>query len=356
MAKSKKPVVPFQEVLAQLLDNQRPFPPYHLHRFSDLAGNDLAQFKAAWPKVGAKRRLSLMEDLEELAENDTLVSFDEIAKFALKDSDARVRAVALRSLWECEDRKLIPIFLEMLQKDADEVVRATAAAALGAFVYQGELEELPEEILRKIEEALLAVQQGKDVDLVRRRALEALGYSSRAEVPTLLQQALASQDKEWVASALFAIGRSADNRWEQSVLRYLNAPEIEVQLEAVRAAGQLELEAAREGLLSKLPAEAETDEDVLFAAVWSLSQIGGEDVRPALEKMLEETEDEDEAELIETALDNLAFTEDVSGYGLFDFGGGGKEENTRIIDLSNLGDEDDDDDEPGDNGRKVSRN
>lgn len=56
-----------------------------------------------------------------------------------------------------------------------------------------------------------------------------------------------------------------------------------------------------------------------MAVVWSLSKIGGEKVRDTLEQMLEETDDEDEVELIEEALENLYFTEGFDQFTMFDF-------------------------------------
>ena len=55
-----------------------------------------------------------------------------------------------------------------------------------------------------------------------------------------------------------------------------------------------------------------------MAAVWSLSEIGGEDVRETLENLLEETEDEEAIELIENALDNLIFNEDLEDFNFMD--------------------------------------
>jgi HEAT repeat protein len=344
MAKTKKKIVPFSQVLETLQDIQRPFPAVHLHRFSDLAGTDLAKFKNIWPNVDANRRASFLEDLEELAESDTVVSFDELARFALSDAEPRVRETALHLLWECEDKRLIPTYLSMMEKDTDPMVRASAASALGLFVYKGELEEIPPEMLARIEDRLLVVEKDGDEAIVRRRALEALGYSSRPEVPGLIREAYRSADKEWQASALFAMGRSADETWEKDILNRLNAQEPEVELEAVKAAGHLELQSARELLLAKLDHYNELDEEVRLSVAWSLSQIGGENVREVLEKLAEEIQDDEEVDYIEMAVENLAFTEDLPGFGMFDPIASIKE-GARIVDLSELeGDEEGEDD------------
>lgn len=350
MAKTKKPRLPFPQVLALLLDMNKPFPPVHLHRFSDLSGNDLTLFQEAWPKVDPNRRLAIAEDLEELAESDTLVSFDEMAKIGLEDSDPRVRATAVRILWENEDPKLAPVFIKMMETDPDDVVRASAAAALGLFVYLGELDKISPLLKKRVEETLLSVHTGQDLPLVRRRALESLGYSSREDVADLLNKALSSRETEWKASALFAMGRSADDeRWGPIILQRLNDLDTEVQLEAVRAAGQLELKSARQYLTKMVEQRDSLDEDVRMAAIWSLSQIGGEDVRPLLEKLQSEAQDDDEIDFIELAIDNLALVQDIPGFGMFDpLAGLDLEGHARIVDLSEQESDFIEDEEDGD--------
>jgi len=65
--------------------------------------------------------------------------------------------------------------------------------------------------------------------------------------------------------------------------------------------------------------ETEQVDEVMSAAIWSLSQIGGEDVQVVLENLLDQTEDDDLVEFLEDALDNLAFTEDLDRFELMSF-------------------------------------
>ncbi len=345
MEKNKKTQVPFKQVIDDMLDNDRPFSPVHLHRFSDIDPADLALVRIAWPKVAVERRVSLLQDLEDLAESDTLVSFDDLARFALEDPDPGVRTVAIRLLWESEDAHLIPIFIKMMRTDPDEMVRATAASGLGLFVYLGEVEDISEDKRKQVEESLLSVYQSTDKAIVRRRALEALGYSSREEVPAFLEAAYQSTDKEWLASALFAMGRSADDRWEKQVLSMLDHSEPDVQLEAIRAAGELELAEARRPLLNLLKEDEGLDFDLRSATIWSLSQIGGTGVRELFEKLADATEDEDEEFILEEALDNLSFKEGAGGFGMFDLMPTIDEEHTHIIDLNEENEDEGEDDE-----------
>jgi hypothetical protein len=149
---------------------------------------------------------------------------------------------------------------------------------------------------------------------LQRAALESLGYSSRPEVPELIESAFERPDTHWTLSALLAISHSADPRWGDHVLVGLKHEDSQVRLLAAQAAGDLELKIARQPLLAML--DEEEDDEVLEAIIWSLSQIGGEDVRTYLQALLDACEDDDQIEFIEDALANLSFTEDLEGFDL----------------------------------------
>ena len=306
---------PFQAVVDALLDDGTPFPPRYLHRFSDIAPQDLTLLLKVWSQITTRRKHTLLEDLEELAEVDTLTSFDDMAHPLLKDADPQVRIRAIRLLWESEDTKLIPIFLKIMNEDPDTEARAAAANALGLFVYQGELEKIPAELHHRIEDNLLKVLATSKETLVRRRALESLGYSGRDEVIPLIEAAYHDKNPDWVVSALFAMGRSSDERWKKQVLSKLHAPDEDIRSEAIHAAGELELASARPILFDLL--EDEEDLELRRELIWALSKIGGEGVCNRLEELLDAEEDDEEAGFIEEAMDNLTFTEDMGSLSLY---------------------------------------
>ena len=307
--------IDFKDFIGALLDNSHPFPPKYLHSFSDISVENLNSIKKIWDKVDPKRRTAVVEDLEPLLEADTLLCFDDFAQFALSDPEESVRSHAIRLLWESEDSHLIPNLSYLLQHDPSDEVRAAAASALGKFVYLGEEEEIPANLFKEIEELLLGVMQTSKNSEIQRKALEALGYSSRKEVAPLINKAYQKKDTRWLSSALFAMGRSADRQWENQVLGMIDHHDEDVIIEAIRAAGELELVSARETLIEKATDDAEIWE-VRAAAIWSLSQIGGEDAQDTLNDLLEKAEDEEEADIIEEALDNLSFTDDQHTFGI----------------------------------------
>ena len=109
--------VPFEKILDALLDEERIFPAGYLHHFSDMELEQINQINKIWPYIQPTRKQALLEDLETLASKDTLMCFDNLAINLLADEDPTIRMLAIRLLWECENPKLIPIFLEILKND-----------------------------------------------------------------------------------------------------------------------------------------------------------------------------------------------------------------------------------------------
>lgn len=307
----------FQTILDSLLAAGGEFPPRYLPYFSDIGPLELETLLEVWSRVAPDRKLSLLKGLDSLAETDTLVNFDEFARAILDDPEPAVRVNAMRLLDECEDTKLIPAYLDLLKNDPDVNVRAEAAIALNLFVELGELEEISEEAYGEILSALLESARRADETRVRLHALESLGWSSNSEVVGLIEASFEQENLDWRVSALTAMGRSADDRWEDRVLRSLLEEDDNVRKAAAQSAGLLSLKSARLPLLRML--ESEENDEVISAAIWSLSQIGGEDVQTYLEALLDSTEDEDLSGFLEDALDNLAFTEDLDRFELLSF-------------------------------------
>ena len=304
----------FQKVIDELTGDRPEISRRSLQEFSDIDPSALRAVLEAWPSVKLERKRILLDSLLSLSDEDTLVSFDDFARALLTDADAQVRARAIRLLDESDDAKLVPSFIRILTTDEQAETRAEAAVALGKFVELGELEELPERTKRQVEDALLEKANGEDQLFIRRNALEALCFSSRPEVVTLIESAFRRENPDWQASALFAMGRSFDERWEEQVLSRMQDVNPIVRLAAVEAAGELRLASARLILLKVL--EEEDEDDITSAAIWSLSQIGGEDARVYIQNLLDLAEEDEDVEFLEDALENVQFTDELNEFDL----------------------------------------
>ena len=305
------------DVINNLLDNSKPFSSQFLLFFSDISLDDLEKIQSIWPEVDRERKCNLLKDLESLMEANTLASCDDFGYFALQDDDPRIRSQAIPLFWECTNIKLIPIFINLLQNDSDSEVNASAASALGKFVLLGELEEIPEKSANMVQDLLIDEYLKTDDDPIKQRILESLGYSSNKKVNHFITSALIMNDKKWHLSALLAISRSANNIWGKVVLEKLSDLDPDIQIEAIKAAGALQIESAKEQIIEIMDSSS-PDEELHTQAIWALSKIGGNDIKDLFEKMIEESDDEEEIDILEMAMDNQHLSSEIPIFGLFD--------------------------------------
>jgi len=252
----------------------------------------------------------------ELAELSFEVNFDPIFLVAMGDEDSEVRASAVDGLWEYEDQALIGPLVHLLRVDAVPRVRAAAAMALGRFVLLGELEKIDRAPAMLAEEALLETLRDAEEDLeVRRRAVEAIAYSGEAGVRDIIEAAYYDEDEKMQASALFAMGRSADAYWRRLLIKELDNPNPELRFEAARACGELEAQLAVSQLIRM--SIDDPDREVQQAAVWALGRIGGRAAREALETLYE-SDDEVLSQAAADALDEIDLLGESVGIPLFE--------------------------------------
>jgi HEAT repeat protein len=308
----------FDELLAILQDENQPLPLSRLPELSDLDAHRMTDLRRAWEGLSTGRRNRLLSELGKLANDHIELTFERINRFALSDAEAGVRRLAIENLWECEDPGIVPSLLAALTQDPDPEVRAAAATALGAFVLMGETEDHGAAAVRQMEDGLLRSASDDRTLSVRSCALESLGFSSREEVPPLIRQAYDSGSEALKRSALLAMGRSADKPWAPQVMTEMQSPAPVLRFEAARAAGELELREAVPALIELLE---DVDSQVRRAAIWSLGQLGGTEAAEALDELLGQTEDEQEIELIDDALENLAFVNGSRDFLLIDLDG-----------------------------------
>lgn len=301
----------FEQSLKRFEDERAPVSQAILYGLNDLNREERETFRAAWSRLGAARRREVIDGLIDLAEQNIDVNFGAVMRVALDDQDERIRVQAVRGLWEDESPDLIGPLMRLLATDPSEDVREEAASALGQFVLQGELGTLGDSQAFAVEEALLrAYNDPAESVEVRRKALQSLSFSSDEAMRDLIEEAFKDADNRMVMSAIFAMGRSADPRWERTVRRELRRASPEIRFEAARALGELEAaEAVYE--LGEM-AQTDADEQVREMCIHALGQIGGKEAQRILETMAETEENETLQEAIAEALDELSFIEDIA--------------------------------------------
>jgi len=287
-----------------------------LYGLSNLSQSQARQVWTVCARLPVASRRAVTRALVEITESDFEVNFCEILRLALEDEDAEVRRAAVEGLWEDEDVRLVPMLAARLLEDPVVEVRAAAATSLGRFLLLGELGKLRARPYNKVLQTLLAACKGEESVEVRRRALESLAYSATKAVVDLIRAAYQDPDERMQVSAIFAMGRSADERWAAEVARELHSANPQMRYEAAHACGELALEETVPVLIELV---GDVDVEVQEAAIWALGQIGGDEARQTLE-VCARSNDEALREAAREALRELEFLHgDLGTFLLFDF-------------------------------------
>lgn len=287
-----------------------------LSPLSDLDQSQFNRFEPVWNTLSHQQRQILLTSLGKLAEDQIEFQFDRIYQLALGDSDAEVRRIAIENLWESQDQKLIPVYLDAMASDPSNDVRISAIQALGRFVLLGQFSKIGSDMLTLIEDELLkSVAQDENLE-IHRSCIEALGFSSRPGIEEIINTAYLSNDEKLRQSALIAMGRSANERWDVAILKELHSPSPDLRSEAARATGELEIRSAVRSLIELLE---DVNDDVRNHAIWSLGQIGGSAAREALETLQTSVEGAQASDQIEEALEYIAFLEGTPDFLLIDY-------------------------------------
>jgi HEAT repeat protein len=210
---------------------------------SDLSSEDRDTLKEGWPRFPLERRRRIVQALANLAEENIELYFRSVFLIALDDSDPQVRLSAIEGLFEDDSKVLMWRLMRLMGEDSDSDVREAAATALGRFAYKAQCAKLGPDA-SGLREALLNTARDEDEENnVRRRAVESLGYlNGDGEVQELIENAYRRGGRD-AESAVFAMGRNIDARWQQTILDELESDHRAMRYEAARAAGEMALEA-----------------------------------------------------------------------------------------------------------------
>jgi HEAT repeat protein len=270
--------------LTELSKLSKPIAISTLAYLSELSTEELKLFNKVWEKVEVKRRREVVHRLCLLTISNAKLNFDPLFWICLQDPDPEVRVEAIKGLWECEDCTLITRLIEKLTQDSEEIVRATAAAALGKFALLAELQKISPRYIAKIRDVLFSIiNDQEERPKVRCCAIEAAASLNLPKVKEIIYQTYMSQEIRLKISALRAMGRNCDPRWLPMLVKELSSPIPELRVEAARACGELGEEEV-EPYLIKLTKDAE--DQVRLTAIEALAKVGGSEAEGALGQCL----------------------------------------------------------------------
>jgi HEAT repeat protein len=278
---------------------------------SNLSDADIERITPVWEELSPEYREKLMQQMVDVAEANFELNYRALGFYGLTDEYPSVREAAIELLWEDETLELMGRLIDLAQWDEAIMVRATAASELGRFILLGELGDLPESETIRAQDTVIALLNDENEDTeVRRRALEAISNCGHEIVDDAIDEAYHSHDERMRASAVFAMGRTCDARWEPIVLKEMDSSDPAMRYESARASGELEIAEAipQLGRLSR-----ENDREIQNVAIWSLGEIGGSQAMRllgVLAEEAEEAEDDDLIELIEDAIGSASLVGD----------------------------------------------
>ncbi|MBN1639828.1 MAG: HEAT repeat domain-containing protein [Anaerolineae bacterium] len=205
---------------------------------------------------------------------------------SLQDPNPRVRILALGDVSDYVKEAAVTRVLELAERDPDPEVRVAALSVLGDYVYAGEISdyELPPDPLLADEEVLTEVDFERVCALLfavyrdparsldeQRTAVESLSHLTSTAVEEMIAELYARSERDAKVSALVSMGWNGNPRWERIVRHELSNPDLDIQVEAIHAAGELGLDSLAKDLWRLTYAE---EREVALAAIWALGQTG----------------------------------------------------------------------------------
>lgn len=278
-----------------------------IYGLSDLSSNELRAVEPVWRGLPSSFKHQVLSALNEASEAMFELNFREIATLGLRDDSGGVRAMAIELLWTDESPATMRQLMRLAADDPEPSVRSSALKGLGPFILLGEYGRIPGDLAREAQRLTRALHTDDRQPLdVRRRALEALANSSHPSLETLIQAAYANGNHDLKTSAIFAMGRTCNEVWQDILLEELDSHDNEYVYEAITACGQIQLKPGVQRIGELTLSE---DREIQLAAIWALGEIGGKRAFDILSSLSETVEnDEEGTAAIETALDSASFS------------------------------------------------
>ena len=281
--------LPIQEILAVLVDEERPLSSSNLARLSGLEPESLRLFQMVWPSIATSRKRIIVTRLVELAEDHSTLDYENIFTNCLNDRDSEVRSRAIEGLWEIEEPCLVDILVNMMESDSSQKVRSSAATALGKFTMMAVEQKMRPEYTLKIYCSIInALNDINQPVEVKRRALESLSCLDSPEIRKLIDEAYHSNNHKLRASSIYAMGKNCDSSWLPLLLNEATSNDTEIRYEVAVALGEL---GERESVSCLIELAADPDIEVKLAAIRSLGHTGDAGAKNFLVKLRNESGD-----------------------------------------------------------------
>lgn len=299
----------FEKILETLEDGKSTLTEEEIRSLTDLAEDRANAFHKIWDKVDDERKMLNMRAMLSAAHKDILLDYTAIVRTDLLSANPAIRRIALHLMQDLRTSWFLEEVIRITQTDTDPEIKKDAIEILGFFLDDLISQKHQQLKLERARRALLKLVNAEQQDICF-CAMEALAYLDEEVIHPLIRLCFTSHDPQTLASGLRAVQRSMRAEWQQDVRENLDHEDPTVRIEAIRAAGALQMKSALDNILLLLTQFDRIDQETLDAAILAASQIGGEEASEMislLEEVLES--DEESIELFEQAKANLELLE-----------------------------------------------
>ncbi len=275
--------LPVQEIITGIADKDRPLSNSNLAYLSSLEPEALSFFQVLWPSIVTEQRQKIIQRLVELAEEHSALDYENIFRACLNDQDSVVRSRAIEGLWEIEEPYLVNILINIMESDVSEMVRSSAATALGKFTMMAVEQKLRPEYTLKIYRSIINTLNDINQPIeVKRRALEGLSPLDSPEIRKLIDESYHSDNHNLRASSIYAMGKTCNSSWLPLLLDEATSNDTEIRYEVAVALGEL---GEKESVPRLIELATDPDIEVKLAAIRSLGHIGDTGAKNFLKKI-----------------------------------------------------------------------
>lgn len=305
----EKSLPKFEKILETLKEGKFTLSEEEIRSLTDLADDQANAFHKIWDKLDDEHKLQNMRAMLSAAAEDILLDYTAIVRTDLLSANPAIRRIALRLMQDLRKSYFLEEVIRIAQTDSDPEAKKDAIEILGFFLNDLISQKHQQHKLEKARSALLELVNAEQQDVCF-CAMQALAYLDEEVIHPLIRLCFTSHDPQTLASGLRAVQRSMRAQWQQDVLENLDHEDSTVRIEAIRAAGALQMQSALGKILHLLTQFDRIDQETLDAAILAASQIGGDEASEMI-SLLEEVLESDEEliELFEQARSNLELLE-----------------------------------------------
>ncbi len=299
----------FEKILETLKGGESALSEEEIRSLTDLADDQANAFHKIWDKLNDELKLQNMRAMLSAAAEDILLDYTAIVRTDLLSPNPTIRRIALHLMQDLRKSYFLEEVIRIARTDTDPEAKKDAIEILGFFLNDLISQKHQQHKLEKARSALLELVNAEQQD-IRFCAMEALAYLDEEVIHPLIRLCFTSHDPQTLASGLRAVQRSMRTQWQQDVLENLDHEDPAVRIEAIRAAGALQMQSALEKILLLLTQFDRIDQETLDTAILAASQIGGDEASEMISLLEEALEsDEESIELFEQARSNLELLE-----------------------------------------------